>query len=176
MIRTQSTLSNLYRTFHLTAGLIILSFLLPCVAFAQSPSSPGNEAFLEYSDRALRSDNKAYFPLAQMYATGRGTPRDLVEAYALAEIASVVLDEIEDTDNDRARALKAQLAPQMLPEQINLALKRASERRPDLEWLRGQDKRDTRMWEAVLWTWAATAVVGAVVGLAARRLLFRHWF
>jgi uncharacterized protein len=106
----------------------------------QGRGAPGNEeeAVRLYKAAAAQGYPYAYFPLAQLYAAGRGTARDAIEAYALVEVAEATIDW---TEADRPRALKSQLAAELSPEQIAQATKRAREIRPDAlarpsQWIR----------------------------------------
>lgn len=46
-----------------------------------------------YSAQVAQGDKYSYLPLAELYASGTGVARDPVQAYALAAIAEVVLDD-----------------------------------------------------------------------------------
>jgi len=69
------------------------------------------------------------YPYAsQLYAAGRGTARDVIEAYALIELAEATIDPSQIKE---LKAFKSQLAAELSPEQIAQARKRAREIRPD---------------------------------------------
>jgi TPR repeat protein len=90
------------------------------------------EAFRWYLAAANGGNSYAYLATAQMYAVGKGTERDLVEAYAQLEIALKVLSISETQYLKEARALQGQLAQELSPEQIREAHRRAHKRRPDM--------------------------------------------
>jgi hypothetical protein len=127
--------------------------------------------FMKLSAAADRGEPEAYFPLAQMYADGQGTPRDLIEAYALAEIAGTVLNLPEDSDQERALALKQHLATQMTPQQIELAHRRAQERRPDLEQIQRRPMTDLMALLALL---GGAVLLGIALRHLIQRAVFRH--
>jgi TPR repeat protein len=91
-----------------------------------------NAAFRWYLAAANGGNSYAYLATAQMYAAGKGTERDLVEAYAQLEIALKVLSISETQYLKEARALQGQLAQELSPEQIREAHRRAHKRRPDM--------------------------------------------
>ncbi len=81
-----------------------------------------------YKAAAAQGYPYAYAPLAQLYAAGRGTARDVIEAYALIELAEATIDPSQIKE---LKAFKSQLAAELSPEQIAQARKRAREIRPD---------------------------------------------
>jgi hypothetical protein len=127
--------------------------------------------FMKLSEVADRGEPEAYFPLAQMYADGQGTPRNLIEAYALAEIAGTVLNLPEDSDQERALALKQQLATQMTLQQIERAHRRAHERRPDLEHIQRRPVADLKARLALL---GGAVLLGIALRFLIQRAVFRH--
>jgi TPR repeat protein len=90
------------------------------------------EAFHWYLAAAKGGSSYAYLATAQMYAAGKGTERDLVEAYAQLEIALKVLSTSETQYLKEARALQDQLAQELSLDEIREAHRRARERRPDI--------------------------------------------
>jgi tetratricopeptide (TPR) repeat protein len=91
------------------------------------------EAFRLYSLANTRPGDPIIMRLAEMHAEGKGTERNPVEAYALAEVAEATLDNLSDGDQvQNARALKARLTNELPPDQIAQAIRRAHEIRPDL--------------------------------------------
>jgi hypothetical protein len=154
------------------AGHVVLGFLIALAsgAKAQAPVELQTR-FMKLSAAADQGEPEAYFPLAQMYADGQGTPRDLIEAYALAEIAETVLNLPEDSDQERALALKQQLATQMTPHQIELAHRRAHEGRPDLEQIQRRPVTDLKALLAVL---GGAVLLGIALRLLIQRAVFRH--
>jgi tetratricopeptide (TPR) repeat protein len=91
------------------------------------------EAFRLYSLANTRPADPIIMRLAEMHADGRGTERNPIEAYALAEVAEATLDNLSDGDRvQNARALKARLANELQPDEIAQAVRRAHEIRPDL--------------------------------------------
>ena len=124
-----------------------------------------------YSAAAAKGDKYSYIPLAELYASGTGVARDPVEAYALAAIAEVVLDD-SDLSGMRLAELKAGLGKELSAAQTKAASLRAQAMRPDLEQLRTAKERAKRLapialltfviflivtigflvWRAILWT------------------------
>jgi TPR repeat protein len=113
-----------------------------------NPESQVNYAFLLLRGRGVARDESeafrwfraaahsgyayAYLATAEMYATGKGTERDPIEALAQVEIALKVLQTSETQNLKAARALRSQLAAELTPQQIEEALRRAREKRPDV--------------------------------------------
>lgn len=129
--------------------------------------------FDRYRREADAGERSAYYPLAELYAEGRGAPRNLIEAYALAEIAEHFLLATEDSDQPRAVTLKAHLAAQMSADRIEDALRRALEIRPDLERQRKLGDIRSRELTLLLMGFAVVALAAASVGLLVRRVIFR---
>jgi len=82
------------------------------------------EAVRWYKAAAAQAYRYAYYPLAELHASGTGTNRDLIEAYALAEITEAILD---PSETHKAQALKLKIAHELSPEQIARAVERARE-------------------------------------------------
>jgi TPR repeat protein len=101
------------------------------------------EAARWYSTAASHGDKYSYLALAELYASGTGVARDPVEAYALAAVADVVLDD-RDLQGERLSHLKAQLGDELSPTQMNAANLRAHAMRPDLEQLRSTKEQAKR--------------------------------
>jgi hypothetical protein len=98
----------------------------------QGVARDDGEAFRWFLAAANSGHPYSYLATAEMYATGRGTERDPIEALAQVEIALKVLQTSETQNLETARALRSQLAAELTPQQIEEALRRAWERRPDV--------------------------------------------
>jgi TPR repeat protein len=98
----------------------------------QGVARDDGEAFRWFLAAANSGHSYSYLTTAEMYATGRGTERDPIEALAQVEIALKVLQTSETQNLETARALRSQLAAELTPQQIEEALRRARERRPDV--------------------------------------------
>jgi hypothetical protein len=111
-----------------------------CGVLAKPPLSTDRVADLvsRYRRAADERCDDAYLLVAKFQASGVGVPRDLVEAYALATIAETVLYEFDwfqypyDLD---ATALRISIAKELSESDIQAAVKRAHELRPDLDLL-----------------------------------------
>lgn len=90
------------------------------------------EAFRWYLAAANGGHPYSYLATAEMYAAGKGTERNPIEAMAQVEIALKVLQESETQNLKTARTLRSQLAAELTPLQIEEALRRAQEKRPDV--------------------------------------------
>jgi Sel1 repeat-containing protein len=91
-----------------------------------------SEAFRWFLAAANSGYAYAYLATAEMYAAGKGTERDPIGAMAQVEIALKVLQESETQNLKTARTLRSQLAAELTPLQIEEALRRAQEKRPDV--------------------------------------------
>jgi TPR repeat protein len=91
-----------------------------------------SEAFRWFLAAANSGHPYSYLATAEMYAVGKGTERDPIEALAQVEIALKVLQSSETQNLETARALRNQLAAELTPPQIEEALRRAREKRPDV--------------------------------------------
>jgi TPR repeat protein len=91
-----------------------------------------SEAFRWFLAAANSGHPYSYLATAEMYATGKGTERDPIEALAQVEIALKVLQTSETQNLETARTLRSQLAAELAPPQIEEALRRAREKRPDV--------------------------------------------
>jgi hypothetical protein len=120
------------------------------------------EAFRWYSAALEGRDERAYLRLAELYADGRGTERNAVEAYALVEIADAVVDPISDSHQvPKIRELKALLESELQADQIAQALRRAEEIRPGVTELRANQKTMGFFFDATFWTIVSIIVVFA---------------
>jgi TPR repeat protein len=90
------------------------------------------EGFHWYRAAVAQRDVHSYLRLAELYAAGRGTVRDPVEAYALSEIAVAILTGSDQSDRDRARALRTKLASELSLGELERARERIRELRPGL--------------------------------------------
>jgi tetratricopeptide (TPR) repeat protein len=100
-----------------------------------------HEAYRWYAAAAQRYD-AAYLALAELKAAGFGTERNGIEAYAFAEIAETVRGDSGETTATRAKELKEQLAVELWPHEVMQAERRARELRPELDEIKGKQKRD----------------------------------
>ena len=110
-----------------------------------------------YSAAAAQGGKSCFMPLAELYASGTGVARDPFEAYALAVIAEVVLDD-SDLFGVRLAELKAALGKELSPTQMKVARSRAQAMRPDL----GDallPRSGSRRWCASVLAWYLTSVV-----------------
>jgi TPR repeat protein len=87
------------------------------------------EALAWYEKAAGRNYEYAFLPLARLYAGGLGTDRDLIKAFALAELAAVTFDRSSDSPTRvaEARSLQAQIQDQLGPREIERGKNRAKE-------------------------------------------------
>ena len=95
------------------------------------------ESFKWFLAAAKGRQRGAYVALAEMYALGEGTERDLVEALANIEIAVRIWPRhtfVHASRYEQVRELKAKLVAQASPTQISEAMRRARELRPDLKF------------------------------------------
>jgi hypothetical protein len=83
----------------------------------------------------------SYLATAEMYAVGKGTKHDAIEALAQVEIALRVLRPSETQNLERARMLRNQLAEELTQPQVREALRRAQEKRPDIMKVRAGAQR-----------------------------------
>jgi TPR repeat protein len=91
-----------------------------------------SEAFRWFLTAANSGHPYSYLATAEMYATGKGTQRDPIEALAQVEIALKVLQTSETQNLKTAHTLRSELASELAASQIEEALRRAREKRPDL--------------------------------------------
>ncbi len=138
------------------------------------PSTAADGGDLDRYRRAVDAhEPEAYYPLAEIYADGRGVARNPIEAYALAELAEHFLLVTEDADQPRAIALKTRLAARMTHDEISAALQRASILRPDLERQRNLGAVLAREIRDILVGLAFVALGATLLGLLLRHLMFR---
>lgn len=81
------------------------------------------EAFKWYAraaaQRGYGQRGYAFLPLAEMYETGTGVPRDLSRAYAFAKAAELTVDDSDTANQSKARSLRERAAARLQP--ANLA-------------------------------------------------------
>ena len=88
--------------------------------------------------------------LAELYASGTGVARDPVQAYALAAIAEVVLDD-SDLFGVRLAKMKAAVGRDLSPAQMKVASSRAQAMRPDLRQLMIARSNPSRLCRSCHW-------------------------
>lgn len=89
-----------------------------------------NEAVRWLEAAADQHSAYAYIPLAELYEAGRGTDRDPIEAYALATIAEVALD---DSESGSATGMQDRLEKGLSSDEVAIALQRVRARYPQYD-------------------------------------------
>ena len=103
-----------------------------------------------YSAQVAQGDKYSYLRLAELYASGTGVARDPVQAYALAAIAEVVLDD-SDLFGVRLAKMKAAVGRDLSPAQMKVASSRAQAMRPDLRRLMIARSNPSRLCQSCHW-------------------------